>query len=55
VALLGASAALSSRSWLYAAAFAAQAVFYLLAAYGALLDRRAQPAPVTREVFREAA
>lgn len=55
VALFAASAALAPRSAVYAAAFAAQSLFYGLAAYGALLDRRGA-APVRRgEVFREAA
>jgi hypothetical protein len=55
-------AALVSSAWLapgsgwYAAAFAAQAVFYGLAAYGALLDRRTKQGPSkVREVIREAA
>lgn len=56
VALLGASAVLAADSALYAAAFAAQAAFYGLAAYGAVLDRRAHPVAVGGgEVFREAA
>jgi len=57
VALLAASAALCRTRVVYALAFAAQAAFYGLAAYGALLDRRARvtaPAPAA-EVFREAA
>ncbi len=56
VALLAASAWLARESILYASAFAAQLVFYGLAAYGALLDRRERStgAP-SAEVMREAA
>lgn len=55
VGLFAASALLSATSWLYAAAFGVQVLFYGLAAYGAVLDRRAQPARAAGEVFREAA
>ncbi len=56
VAVSAASAVLSTQSWLYAAAFGGQLLFYGLAAYGAVLDRRARPASVTSgEVFHEAA
>jgi hypothetical protein len=59
VALLLSSMALAPRSWFYAAACAAQLAFYLLAAYGAVLDRRqpaVPPAPSSpSEVMREAA
>jgi len=50
------SAWLAAGSVFYALAFAVQALFYGLALYGALLDRRARltPAPAA-EVFREAA
>jgi len=50
------SAWLVTTSVFYALAFAGQAMFYGLAVYGALLDRRARvtPAPAA-EVFREAA
>ena len=56
-ALLVASAALCRTAVVYAAAFAAQAAFYALAVYGALLDRRGRTgAPVDApEVFREVA
>jgi len=56
VALLVSSAFLVTTAAVYAIAGAAQAVFYGLAAYGALLDRRSRvtPAPAV-EVFREAA
>src|SRR5687767_9016870 len=56
VTLCVTSTALATSSWLYAAAFGAQMTFYALAAYGAVLDRRRQPAPIARdEVFHEAA
>ena len=55
VALLVASAWLAVDSWMYRFAFAGQALFYGLAAYGALLDRRAAPAAGGAEVAREAA
>jgi poly-beta-1,6-N-acetyl-D-glucosamine synthase len=42
VTLFVASAALATSSWIYASAFAAQAAFYGLAAYGARLDRAAR-------------
>ena len=56
VALFAASVWLAGRSVFYATALAAQAVFYGLAAYGALLDRRERNgrAPAA-EVMREAA
>jgi len=56
IALLVSSAWLTSRSPLYTMAFAGQVMFYGLALYGALLDRRARvtAAPAV-EVFREAA
>jgi cellulose synthase/poly-beta-1,6-N-acetylglucosamine synthase-like glycosyltransferase len=54
LAVLIASLVLAPTSRFYAAALAAQLVFYGLAAYGALLERRTQR-PVTGEVFREAA
>ena len=56
LALLVSSAFLVTTAAVYALAFTAQAAFYGLAAYGALLDRRARvtPAPAV-EVFREAA
>jgi poly-beta-1,6-N-acetyl-D-glucosamine synthase len=47
VALFVASAALATTWWGYATAFAAQAVFYGLAAYGACLDRAARVTPAT--------
>lgn len=58
-ALVGAfvtSAALAPGSWFYAAACGAQAAFYGLAAYGAVLERRRRAAgsPLT-EVIRDAA
>jgi hypothetical protein len=43
-----------SSAW-YATCCAAQLVFYALAAYGAVLDRRARALPVNAEVMREAA
>jgi cellulose synthase/poly-beta-1,6-N-acetylglucosamine synthase-like glycosyltransferase len=54
--LLVSSAWLTSTSPVYTLAFAGQVMFYGLALYGALLDRRARvtPAPAA-EVFREAA
>jgi cellulose synthase/poly-beta-1,6-N-acetylglucosamine synthase-like glycosyltransferase len=56
VAVLLASLVLAPRSLFYAAAFAAQVLFYGLAAYGALLERRTHQRPVTTgEVFHEAA
>ena len=56
VALLAASAWLARESMLYASAFAAQLLFYGLAAYGALLDRRERgTAAPSAEVMREAA
>src|SRR5688572_1721302 len=56
LAVCAASAALAQRSWFYAGVLSVQTVFYGLAVYGAVLDRRAQPAPTTPgEVFREAA
>jgi biofilm PGA synthesis N-glycosyltransferase PgaC len=55
LALFAASAVLSGSSWFYAVALAAQVLFYGLAVYGAVLDRRAT-GPLRRgEVFREAA
>src|SRR3712207_9494925 len=39
VALFAASAALASRSWVYAAAFAGQVLFYAAAVASALLER----------------
>jgi cellulose synthase/poly-beta-1,6-N-acetylglucosamine synthase-like glycosyltransferase len=56
VAALVSSAWLAPDSWIYATAAAGQAAFYGLAAYGALLERRArrQAAPGA-EVMREAA
>jgi cellulose synthase/poly-beta-1,6-N-acetylglucosamine synthase-like glycosyltransferase len=54
--LVIASASLAADSLIYAAAFGAQVVFYGLAAYGAVLDRRAKPGLADRgEVFHEAA
>lgn len=56
LALLVSSAGLALTHWYYATAFAAQLAFYGLAAYGAVLDRRAAPVtPPATEVFREAA
>lgn len=56
IALVTSSAVLAPRHWFYALAFAAQAGFYALAAYGAVLDRRqAAAAGAPREVMREAA
>jgi biofilm PGA synthesis N-glycosyltransferase PgaC len=56
VALLVASAWLTPSSYFYALAFAAQAGFYGLAVYGALLDRRVKHGSAkVREVIREAA
>ena len=55
IALLLSSLVLASASWVYATAAAAQVAFYALAVYGAVLDRRARPAPSGNEVIREAA
>jgi cellulose synthase/poly-beta-1,6-N-acetylglucosamine synthase-like glycosyltransferase len=56
VALYVASGALALESWFYAAAFAAQSVFYGLALYGAVLDRRGQRARAAQcEVIGDAA
>jgi biofilm PGA synthesis N-glycosyltransferase PgaC len=56
ITLFVSSAWLAAASWFYAMAFAGQAMFYGLALYGALLDRRARLAPEPSvEVFREAA
>ena len=56
IAVLMASVALAPRSMFYAAALVAQLLFYGLAAYGALLERRTHQRPVTTgEVFHEAA
>jgi cellulose synthase/poly-beta-1,6-N-acetylglucosamine synthase-like glycosyltransferase len=56
IALFVSSAWLRSTSVFYAVAFWAQTLFYGLAIYGALLDRRARLTPTTAvEVFREAA
>jgi cellulose synthase/poly-beta-1,6-N-acetylglucosamine synthase-like glycosyltransferase len=56
VATLVASTWLAPSSYFYALAFAAQAGFYGLAAYGALLDWRTKHGPAkVREVIREAA
>ena len=44
------SAALAATSWIYAAAFVAQAAFYGLAVAGAWLEsRERQPSPAVRE------
>jgi hypothetical protein len=54
-------AAFASSVWLaptsawYATCCAAQLAFYALAAYGAVLDRRARAVPMNAEVVREAA
>ncbi len=53
--LLASSAWLAPRSWVYAAALAAQLAFYGLAAYGAVLDRRRRVTAPLAEVVREAA
>jgi hypothetical protein len=50
VALLVSSAVLSPTSPLYALAFAGQAVFYVLAAYGAYLERRDRRRSIDIEV-----
>jgi hypothetical protein len=55
VAIFATSAVLAARSWVYAAAFAAQLAFYALALYGAALDRRGRVRAAAREVNREAA
>src|SRR4051812_19485928 len=56
IALFVSSAWLAPSSLFYGLAFAAQAMFYGLAAYGARLDRRARMTPTSAvEVFREAA
>jgi biofilm PGA synthesis N-glycosyltransferase PgaC len=56
LAALTASIVLAPQSLFYAAALAAQLLFYGLAAYGALLERRTHQRPVTAgEVFHEAA
>jgi cellulose synthase/poly-beta-1,6-N-acetylglucosamine synthase-like glycosyltransferase len=56
IAVLTASVILARQSLFYAAALAAQLLFYGLAAYGALLERRTHRRPVTTaEVFHEAA
>lgn len=44
LALFGSSAVLASAAWIYAAAFAAQGLFYGLALVGAWLDTRERPA-----------
>lgn len=49
------SAVLCRSDVMYAVALAGQSVFYGLAAYGALLDRRGRVTPPAPEVFREAA
>ena len=54
-AALVTSAWLASSSPYYAALCAAQVAFYALAAYGAMLDRRARAVPANAEVVREAA
>jgi cellulose synthase/poly-beta-1,6-N-acetylglucosamine synthase-like glycosyltransferase len=56
VALFAASLVLATSSWLYAAALVAQAVFYGLALYGAVLEgRRRSTGPRPTEVIRDAA
>ena len=57
-ALYAASVALAGTSLFYTAAFGAQSAFYVLAIYGALLDRRHHTAPAPAapgEAYREAA
>jgi cellulose synthase/poly-beta-1,6-N-acetylglucosamine synthase-like glycosyltransferase len=55
VALFASSAFLWGRSWFYATALAGQVLFYGLAVYGAVLDRRATGPFRRGEVIREAA
>jgi cellulose synthase/poly-beta-1,6-N-acetylglucosamine synthase-like glycosyltransferase len=56
VAMLVASGLLAAGSMFYRLVFGAQLAFYALAAYGAVLERRARRVPVvSSEVFREAA
>ena len=56
VAFCASSVVLATRSWFYAAVLAGEAIFALLAIYGAILDRRGQRQTVNRnEVIRDAA
>jgi biofilm PGA synthesis N-glycosyltransferase PgaC len=55
LAVLASSAWLAPQSWLYAAALGGQLLFYGLAAYGAVLDRRRRAAAPLTEVVHEAA
>ena len=56
LAFCAASLVLATRSWFYAAVVGGEAVFALLAIYGAILDRRGQRVAVNRsEVVRDAA
>lgn len=52
VALLLSNALLVDEGWLYAALFAGQALWYLLAAAGAVVNRSARPQPVRAELLR---
>jgi cellulose synthase/poly-beta-1,6-N-acetylglucosamine synthase-like glycosyltransferase len=55
LAVLVSSAWLAAGSWFYAAVLGAQLVFYGLAVYGAVLDRRSRATSPLTEVVREAA